>query len=131
MGLFRLLRLWATPALLAILTILLLAYSCKIGILSLHWFKVNKDALTAINNLCTTTAVIIGGILTYYRFFRGRTFAARAELSIDVDVVEGPENSSLPLITVSVQEYRGLHILKSSTCCLRRGNKHRRTCAEF
>jgi hypothetical protein len=96
-------RFWATPVLLAALAVLLLAYSRKVGVLSLGWLKVNKDALAAINSLCSTVAVVVAGILAYYRFFRGRTLTTRAELSIDVDVIDGPESVRLHSVAVSVK----------------------------
>lgn len=37
-----------------------------------------------INYLATTAAVIVGGGWVYFKFIRGRTFARRAELSIEV-----------------------------------------------
>lgn len=100
---FRSLRPLVRPALLAALTVLLLVYSRKIGMLSLDWLKVNKDALAAIGGLCSTAAVIVAGILAYYRFFHGRTLTTRAELSINVDVIDGLENTHLHSINVSVK----------------------------
>jgi hypothetical protein len=96
-------RLWATPILLAILVVLLLAYSRKIRVLSLDWLKINKDALTAVNSLCSTLALVVASILAYYRFFRGRTLTTRAELSIDINAISGLENISLHSISVSAK----------------------------
>ncbi|MGH3810482.1 MAG: hypothetical protein ACRDRU_28450, partial [Pseudonocardiaceae bacterium] len=88
---------------LAVLTVLLLAYFHKFGILSLGWFKVNKDSLAAISSLCSAVVVVVTGTLAYYRFFRGRTFTTRVELSIDVDVIDDPENICLHSVTVSAK----------------------------
>lgn len=77
------LRIWATPVLLAVVTILALALARKVGVLSLDWLKSNKDALAAINSAVSIVAVLVASVLAYYRFFRGRTLATRADLSIE------------------------------------------------
>lgn len=97
------LQLWATPVLLAILTALLLIYFHKVGVFTLDWLKINKDALAAISSLCSTVALVVASILAYYRFFRGRTLTTRAELSIDIDAISGPEDISLHSISVSAK----------------------------
>jgi hypothetical protein len=97
------LRLWATPILQAILAALLLVYFHKVGILSLDWLKTNNDALAAISSLCSTVALVVASILAYYRFFRGRTLTTRAELSIDINAIHGPENIILHSISVSAK----------------------------
>jgi hypothetical protein len=79
-----------------------LAYARKVGVLSLDWLKDNKDALDAINTIVTILALSVAGVLAYYRFFRGRTLATRADLSIDVDVIKGPQENFLHSIMVSV-----------------------------
>lgn len=100
---FRGLHSLVWPVLLAATAVLLLVYFRKIGVLSLDWLKVNKDALAAIGGLCSTTAVIVASILAYCRFFHGRTLTTRAELSINVDVIDGLENAYLHSINVSVK----------------------------
>ena len=94
---------WATPVLLLVLVVLLLAYLRKTGILSLDWLKANKDALAAMSSLVSTVVAVLAGILAYYRFFRGRTFTTRVELSINVDAVSGPRGSCLHLAIVSAK----------------------------
>lgn len=93
----------ATPALLAILTALLRIYFHKVGVLSLDWLEINKDALAAISSLCSTVALVVASILAYYRFFRGRTLTTRAELSIDIDAISGPDGINLHSISVSAK----------------------------
>lgn len=103
MRLFRLLRTWTTPTLVAIFLALLVVYFYSIGVVSLEWFRKNKDAVTAIGSLCTAGTVIVGGALSYLRFFRGRTFVRRVELSLEVEVIHGPGNLSLHLVAVSAK----------------------------
>ncbi|SRR6266478_3153962 len=67
-------------------TALALANVLKERSISLTWLEDNKDAITAATGIATTLLVFLGGIFSYYRFFRGRTFAARAELKLSVSV---------------------------------------------
>jgi hypothetical protein len=41
-----------------------------------------KTSTDVVNNIVTSSAVVIGGIWAYLKFIRGRTFAYRAELGI-------------------------------------------------
>lgn len=96
-------RALATPVFSLILAILLCAYARKLGVLSTFWLASHKDALAAVNSVVSATAVLVAGVLAYYRFFRGRTFATRAELAIDVKLINGPESKLLHVITVSIK----------------------------
>ena len=109
-------RMWATPVLLIILIVLLLVYSHKFGTFSLDWFRVNKDSLAAINSLCSTAAVIVASTLAYFRFFYGRTFTTRVELSIDVDVIDGPGSICLHSITLSAKNIGTVTIWDPRPC---------------
>jgi hypothetical protein len=40
----------------------------------------------AVDNIVTSTAVVIGGIWAYFKFIRGRTFAHRAELDVSLSL---------------------------------------------
>src|SRR5687768_16357878 len=95
-------RIIATPVLIAILFVLVLTYAAKHEVLSLDWFKANKDALAAINSTCTGLIIVVTGVLAYYRFFRGRTFVVRAEPSTEVDLVVGPNDSIMHFARVSI-----------------------------
>ncbi|MGH7488959.1 MAG: hypothetical protein ACRD2I_10305 [Vicinamibacterales bacterium] len=97
------LRLLATPTLSAVIAVLLLAYSRKIGVLNTGWLQDHKDALGALGSVASAVTFVVGGVLAYYRFFRGRTLATRAELAISVDIVQGPHASLLHAITVSIK----------------------------
>jgi hypothetical protein len=45
------------------------------------------DWIGAVKDAVQTLAIIAGAIWAYYKFFRGRTFARRAELATQADVV--------------------------------------------
>jgi hypothetical protein len=94
---------WATPVLSVVLAVLLLAYARKAGILSTVWLVAHKDALAAVSSAFSAAGILVGGILAYYRFFRGRTLATRAELAIAVSIIRSPGTQLLHSITVSIK----------------------------
>jgi hypothetical protein len=96
-------RIWATPVLLGVLLVLAAAYAHKRGVLTGVWLRSNKDAITALSALASASTVVVGGILAYVKFFRGRTLVRRAELSIDVKVLESPQGQILHFVTVSAK----------------------------
>lgn len=99
----RRLRLWATPVLLAVLVVLVLVFAYKKEALSWEWLRSNKDALAALNSVCTTIVAVVAGVFAYYRFFRGRTLTVRVDLAIAVDVIDSPAGSLLQLACVTAK----------------------------
>ena len=75
----------------------------KHQLVSLSWFKDNKDALAALNSIVTVFLLIAGGLFSDYRFFRGRTLSSRAELAIAVSVHETPEQFLLHAILLTAK----------------------------
>jgi hypothetical protein len=96
-------RIWATPVLAAVLATLLAAYARKVGILSTLWLTGHKDALAALSSAISAAGIVIGGLMAYFRFFRGRTLATRADLTIEVELIPSPSGRLLHSITVSVK----------------------------
>jgi hypothetical protein len=96
------LRIWVTPVLLTVLAVLGLAHARKAGILSLTWLNANKDAVATVSSMVNVLVLAVGSALAYFRFFRGRTLATRADISIDVDVIAAPSGSLLHSIAISV-----------------------------
>jgi hypothetical protein len=97
------LRLWLRAALGAVVLLLLAANGVKYGFLSWEWLETRNDALDAAYSAVSIVAILVGGVLAYYRFFRGRTLATRAELSVDIEILEAPENRLMHVITVRVK----------------------------
>jgi hypothetical protein len=75
----------------------------KAGILTLETLAANKDASAAASSLISAAAIVSGALLTYFRFFRGRTLSVRAEVTLDVDHIQAPDGSSLHAITLHVR----------------------------
>jgi hypothetical protein len=62
----------------------------------------NKDFIDAISKILGATALAIGAVASYYRFFRGRTFAAKADLNLEVAVYETDQDFRLHVINLEV-----------------------------
>jgi hypothetical protein len=80
-----------------------LANLWKFGFLSWALLASKKDALDSISKLVTIATVSTGAILSYFRFFRGRTFSLRAELSIAATPHKRPDGKWLYVITVAAK----------------------------
>ena len=66
--------------------VLVVANSWKYGLVSAGLLSRNKDAISAATSIIGSLTLLIGAFLTYYRFFRGRTFSARAEIAINASI---------------------------------------------
>ncbi|WP_458233003.1 hypothetical protein [Roseateles sp. P5_E8] len=102
--------------------VLILLNSFKHGVVSLAWFAAHKDAIAALNSLVTMSVLVVASVFSYFRFFRGRTLALRAEVSFDVSVHSAEAGKNLhgiamrvknvgsvtiwnPIATISLQAY--------------------------
>src|SRR4051812_8046519 len=54
-----------------------------------------ESATTTARNVIEILALMIGGSWAYLKFFRGRTFAPRAELTIDADLYRFDDDLAL------------------------------------
>ena len=75
----------------------------KDGLITEAVLKEKKDAIEAAASIVTTVLILLGAIFSYFRFFRGRTLAVRAEISIEVSVHGTPRDSNLHAIRVLVK----------------------------
>jgi hypothetical protein len=66
-------------------------FKCNFEVLMLLGNK--KDFIAAIKDIITVMAVIIGGLLSYFKFFSGRTFFAKADIEFDITVLPHADNS--------------------------------------
>jgi hypothetical protein len=73
------------------------------GYLTPDTLKNQKDAISAASSICTALVLAIGGTASYYRFFRGRTFSVRAELSLDATIIKSPQAYLLHVVIFSVK----------------------------
>jgi hypothetical protein len=70
----------------------------------------NKDALAALNNCVNVVFVTLGAIFSYYRFFRGRTFFSRAEVTLDVSVLPATTEKNLHALSLTIKNIGSLAI---------------------
>jgi hypothetical protein len=95
-------RIWAAPVLLLIIVVLAVALAARGGLISRARLVANKDWLDVAGNLVSSAAILVTTFLAYFRFFRGRIFARRASLAVDVTVLTGPDGNSLHTIVLHV-----------------------------
>src|SRR5215208_2443786 len=79
---------------------LFLANLVRHGVLSASTLSQSKDALAALQSAVQILFIVLGGIFSYYRFFRGRIFITRATVAIDVVVIEATNAVTLHWITI-------------------------------
>lgn len=81
------------------------------------------DAVGGVESVLTSLAILVGGVWTYFKFFRGRTFRERLEAGVSasrgdtdgvafLEVVVTVRNVGLSKVPI-VQEGSGLRILSS------------------
>lgn len=90
----------------AVLVLLLAALTLnlwKYDFLTAKWLTANKDPLDAISKVATICTLVLGSVLSYYRFFRGRTLSLRADLTISSNTIEAPCQAHLHCVTVKVR----------------------------
>jgi hypothetical protein len=95
-------RIWAPPVLLLIIAALAVGLAARGGFISRARLTANKDWLDVTGTIVSSAAILVTAILAYFRFFRGRTYARRADLTLDVTVLTGPDGKSLHTIVLRV-----------------------------
>jgi hypothetical protein len=80
----------------------MVALAVKMHFISRPELSANRDWLSAGSSVVSAGAILVTSILAYFRFFRGRTFARRADLAIDVNVLTAPHGGSLHTIVAKV-----------------------------
>jgi hypothetical protein len=86
-----------TLALLAVLNVY------KDGLMTATGLKESKDAIGAAKDILTTAMLILGALFSYFRFFRGRTLAARADVSVEVSIHAAPDSSMLHVVRIAAK----------------------------
>lgn len=95
-------RIWAPPVLLLVITALAATLAARSGLISRARLASNKDWLDVVGGVASSAAILVTAVLAYFRFFRGRIFARRASLAVDVTVLTGPDGGSLHTIVLHV-----------------------------
>lgn len=87
--------------------VLSVANLIKSGIITWDTLKAHKEALDATSSFVNIIVVIVGAVLSYFRFFHGRTLATRAELDLNVCVHSLPSGLMLHTISLSLKNVGG------------------------
>lgn len=98
------------PGLVVVVLGLSLAILLKYGMLTRSRLEDNKEALAALNYAVGILVVVFGGVLSYYRFFRGRTFVARAEPELSVQVLPTTDDFNIHAVTLRLKNIGNLPI---------------------
>lgn len=93
-------RIWAVPLLVIVVLGLAVAFAVKSGFISRSKLVANKGWLSVASGVVSAAAILTTAVLAYFKFFRGRTFARRAILTVDVTVLGAPYGGSLHTIVV-------------------------------
>jgi hypothetical protein len=88
------------PLMVVVAGVLLLANLIKYGILSASQLTQSKDALSALQSAVQVVFLVLGAVFSYYRFFRGRTFVSRGDLTISVTVIETTAAHNLHWVSI-------------------------------
>lgn len=98
---------------LALITAILVALAFALadkGYLDRARLAESKDALAALNSLVSILALLLAFVLSYFRFFAGRTFARRADVEVAVEIATAPDGSSLHAISIRLENIGTLTI---------------------
>jgi len=79
----------------------------KHGFLTWDTLKDHKEALDGASSAISILVLTVGAVLSYFRFFHGRTFATRAELDLAVCVYSLPNGYLLHTISLSLKNVGG------------------------
>lgn len=90
------------PILVLITVILLIIFGIQKDIISLNYFVRNRDFIDALSIIITTLAIIIGGILSYIKFFKGRVLKPKLNLKPSCGFVESNKDN-LHWLTVELE----------------------------
>jgi hypothetical protein len=98
------------PALIIAVAILVLGNLVVHDFLTASIFTENAVALDALSDATTISAVVVGAVFSYYRFFRGRTFFRRAEPRLSVAVYSTSEDYNLHAVTLELKNIGSMAI---------------------
>lgn len=82
--------------------VLLLAVLFKEDIISISMVERKKDLIDSVSKLVTIVAIIVGGILSYLKFFKGRVLKPKLNIVPSVGFIE-LENENLHWIDLEIE----------------------------
>jgi hypothetical protein len=103
-------RRYITLILVILISGLLIAIANKYNFITVQKLKANKDFIGSLKDVMTITAIIFGVIVTYYRFFIGRTFSQNANIEIAISIFDVCKDNNLHCIMISFKNVGNLAI---------------------
>jgi hypothetical protein len=88
---------------LIIIVLLVIANLIKFGYFTTDIIIKNKDLINVTCNIFTTFIILIGAIISYFRFFRGRIFSNNANIELNISVHNINNDSLLHVINVNLK----------------------------
>lgn len=85
-----------------VVLVLLLAVLIDAGIVSARALTANKDLIDVLSTLASFGLLLVGAVLAYFRFFRGRTLSPRLDLEINCSVFEATPAEHLHVLSIEV-----------------------------
>jgi len=89
-------------ALVIVVSFLVAANVFRYGQVSKNTIVENKEVIDVVIKSVGSTLLLVGAVASYFRFFRGRTFAARANLKLEISVFETDRDFKLHVIDCEV-----------------------------
>lgn len=100
------------------IVIILTIIIAGLGLAVLNKYKIISEASLSsksglignIKDIITILAIIIGAVLTYFKFFAGQTFTPKAQVDFQVTIIENPQGKFLHTVKVIVTNLGNLTI---------------------
>ena len=89
--------------LVTILFILGIEILFRYNLLSVQIITDNKGIIEVIKDIILIITIVGGGILSYFKFFKGRTFSLKADIHFDIKIFQTPNEDLLHAIKVEVE----------------------------
>jgi hypothetical protein len=90
--------------------VLAVANLVKADYLTWDALAARRDALAAAASIVTTAVLLTGAVLSYFRFFRGRTLSVRAEISLIAIPLNAPDGRFLHTLTLQLKNVGSMAI---------------------
>lgn len=62
----------------------------------------NRELISVIRDIVTILTIALGGFFSYFKFFKGRTFLPKADIGLEVSLIDTPNNCILHTIKFSL-----------------------------
>lgn len=88
--------------LLLIVILLIIYLLIQYKIISILWFQSHQYLFDISLTMLQILVILLGAILTYYRFFKGRTFSEKLIIKINIRVIKAKEKNNLHFLDINL-----------------------------